>query len=164
LACTFQGSGAKGTAILASSPIHKNDRQILEWAVIRYPRGSRSMRERGTRRSLAPSTNTQCPSLMPSSFSRCIRTSRSTGAQPTKARELFADAVAEDFNAKFGTDVNNIDHWHALCHVLRIDPIPRNISASRKVRALVSWVRHSELSYSCFCTGCQLAIKANQPR
>src|SRR6267378_1058055 len=80
----------------------------------------------------------------------------------TKARELFADAVAEDFNAKFGTDVNNIDHWHTLCHVLRIHPVPGNISASRRVRALVSWVRHSEPSYSCFCTGCRVAVKANQ--
>jgi hypothetical protein len=81
-----------------------------------------------------------------------------------KARELFADAVAEDFNAKFGTDVNNIDHWHALAHILRIDPVPRNISASRTVRALVSWVRDLEPSYSCCCTGRQVAIKANQPR
>ena len=81
-----------------------------------------------------------------------------------KARELFADAVAEDFNAKFGTDVNNIDHWHALCHVLRIHPVPRNICASRRVRALVKWARHWEPSYSCFFPGCQVAVKANQPR
>jgi len=80
----------------------------------------------------------------------------------TKARERFANAVTEDFNAKFGTDVNNIDHWHALCNILRIHPVPGDVSASRKVRALVKWVRHSEPSHSCFFTGCQ--VKAHQPR
>lgn len=50
-----------------------------------------------------------------------------------EAREMFADALAEDFNATYGTDINNIDHWHALCRVLRIDPIPEGISACRKV-------------------------------
>ena len=53
-----------------------------------------------------------------------------------KARERFADALAEDFNVKYGTDVNNIDHWHALCHVCRVDPVPKGISACRKVRTL----------------------------
>jgi len=81
----------------------------------------------------------------------------------TKARGLFADAVAEDFDAKFSTDVNNIDHWHALCNILSIHPVPRNISASRRVRAS-KWVRHSEPSHSCFFPGCQVAVKANQPR
>jgi len=50
-----------------------------------------------------------------------------------EARERFADALAEDFNATYGTDINNIDHWHTLCRVLRIDPIPEEISACRKV-------------------------------
>jgi hypothetical protein len=50
-----------------------------------------------------------------------------------EAREKFADALAEDFNAKYGTDIDNIDHWHTLCHVLRIDPIPEGIFACRKV-------------------------------
>ena len=50
-----------------------------------------------------------------------------------EARERFADALAEDFNAKYGTDIDNIDHWQTLCHVLRIDPVPEGISACRKV-------------------------------
>ena len=50
-----------------------------------------------------------------------------------EARERFADALAEDFNAKYGTDIDSIDHWHTLCHVLRIDPVPEGISACRKV-------------------------------
>ena len=79
-----------------------------------------------------------------------------------KARKLFAAAVAEDFNAKFGTDVNNIDHWHALCHIFKIHPVPGNISASRKVRALVKWARCSGPSHTFFSTGCQ--VKAHQPR
>ncbi|KAI0306254.1 hypothetical protein B0F90DRAFT_1553819, partial [Multifurca ochricompacta] len=49
-----------------------------------------------------------------------------------EARERFADALAEDFNAAYGTDVNNVDHWQALCHVLRIDPVPEDITACRK--------------------------------
>jgi len=82
----------------------------------------------------------------------------------TKTRELFADAVKEDFDAKFSTDVNNIDHWHALCNILGIHPVPRNISGSRRVRALVKWVRHSGPSLSCFFPGFQVVVKANQPR
>ena len=50
-----------------------------------------------------------------------------------EAREDFANALAEDFNVTYGTDIHNIDHWHTLCHVLRIDPIPEGISACRKV-------------------------------
>ncbi|KAI9446872.1 hypothetical protein F5148DRAFT_988434 [Russula earlei] len=49
-----------------------------------------------------------------------------------EARERFADAVAEDFNVAYGTDINNIDHWHALCHILGVEPVPESISACRK--------------------------------
>ncbi|KAI0253600.1 hypothetical protein BJV78DRAFT_1193282 [Lactifluus subvellereus] len=66
-----------------------------------------------------------------------------------EARQRFADALAEDFNAAYGTDINNINHWHALCHVLGIDPIPEGISACRKaVRSkhinLVDLVYHAD--------------------
>ena len=50
-----------------------------------------------------------------------------------EARERFSDALAEDFNTKYGTDIDNIDHWHTLCYVLKIDPVPEGISACRKV-------------------------------
>jgi hypothetical protein len=52
----------------------------------------------------------------------------------TDAREMFADALAEDFNATYGTDIDNIEHWRVLCHVLKIDPVPEDIKACRKVR------------------------------
>jgi hypothetical protein len=51
-----------------------------------------------------------------------------------EARERFADALAADFNATYGTDMNCLENWHALCHVIGIDPIPEGISACRKVR------------------------------
>jgi hypothetical protein len=51
-----------------------------------------------------------------------------------EARKRFADALAEDFNSMYGTDIDNLDHWHALCHILGIDPVPEGISACRKVR------------------------------
>ncbi|KAH9980912.1 hypothetical protein BGW80DRAFT_1453864 [Lactifluus volemus] len=49
-----------------------------------------------------------------------------------EARERFADALAADFNATYGTDMNCLENWHALCHVIGIDPIPEGISACRK--------------------------------
>ncbi|KAI0263444.1 hypothetical protein BC834DRAFT_827638 [Gloeopeniophorella convolvens] len=48
------------------------------------------------------------------------------------AREAFSGALAEDFNEAFGTDVDNIDHWHELCQICRVDPIPEGIAACRK--------------------------------
>jgi hypothetical protein len=57
-----------------------------------------------------------------------------------EARERFADALAADFNATYGTDMNSLENWHALCHVIGIDPIPEGISACRKVRVWTNCV------------------------
>jgi hypothetical protein len=66
----------------------------------------------------------------------------------TEARERFADALAEDFNATYGTDTNNIDHWHTLCRVLRIDPVPEDISACRKVCIIEQNESHIQIAHS----------------
>jgi hypothetical protein len=51
-----------------------------------------------------------------------------------EARKRFANALAKDFNSMYGTDINNLDRWHVLCHILRINPVPEGISACREVR------------------------------
>jgi len=66
-----------------------------------------------------------------------------------EASENFANALAADFDAKYGTDVDNIENWHVLCRILRIDPVPEDISACRKaVKSkhvnLVDLVYHSD--------------------
>jgi len=50
----------------------------------------------------------------------------------TEARDRFADALAEDFNAMYGTNIDDIENWRVLCHVLKIDPVPEDIKACRK--------------------------------
>ncbi|KAI0293270.1 hypothetical protein BC826DRAFT_1105174 [Russula brevipes] len=67
----------------------------------------------------------------------------------TEARERFADALAEDFNAMYGTNIDDIEHWRVLCHVLKIDPVPEDIKACRKaVKSkhvnLVDLVQHTD--------------------
>ena len=70
------------------------------------------------------------------------------GEEYTEARERFTDALAEDFNATYGTDINNIDHWHALCRILRIDEVPEDISACRKVWTIEQDESHIQTSHS----------------
>ena len=77
-----------------------------------------------------------------------------------EACQRFADALAEDFNAMYGTDINNIDHWHALCHILGIDPVPEGISACRKVRMWANRVNVRSFTFYCR-VGCQ--VKTRQP-
>ena len=79
-----------------------------------------------------------------------------------EARERFADALAEDFNAKYGTDIDNIHNWHTLCHVLGIDPVPKGISACRKVRASGE-MNSSNISCFYFFFHIGRKVEAHQP-
>jgi hypothetical protein len=53
-----------------------------------------------------------------------------------EARSLLKDAMAQQFNNIYGTDVDDVISWQNLCSVLGIVPIPdalvpcRNVSIS----------------------------------
>ncbi|KAF8879695.1 hypothetical protein BD779DRAFT_1419816, partial [Infundibulicybe gibba] len=39
-----------------------------------------------------------------------------------EAKKLYQDALTKAFNALFGTDVNSIESWRALCNTIGIEP------------------------------------------
>ncbi|TDL25356.1 hypothetical protein BD410DRAFT_636858 [Rickenella mellea] len=47
------------------------------------------------------------------------------------ARELFQDALTQDFNDAYGTDVNSTASWQTLCRTLNITPIPTELEECR---------------------------------
>jgi hypothetical protein len=50
-----------------------------------------------------------------------------------EAREHFKDAITQQFNGTYGTDVDDISSWWNLCKVLDISPIPDALEACRDV-------------------------------
>jgi hypothetical protein len=49
------------------------------------------------------------------------------------AHNAFRKAMVESFNAAFGQDINNINTWETMCHLLQIDPIPSGIQDMKNV-------------------------------
>jgi hypothetical protein len=52
------------------------------------------------------------------------------------AREAFQFALKMEFNELYGSNENDINNWHKLCHVLRIDPAPDTLLECRTVSCL----------------------------
>lgn len=50
-----------------------------------------------------------------------------------EARKGFKDALVQEFNMMYGTDVNDIGSWQGLCHVLGIAPVPDKLNECREV-------------------------------
>lgn len=50
------------------------------------------------------------------------------------AYKSFRIAITKTFNAKYGTDVENLAAWQSLCFRLGVDPIPSKIKQCREVR------------------------------
>ena len=50
-----------------------------------------------------------------------------------QARTGFRAALVLEFNAGYGTDITDINAWHSLCTVLRVDPLPDSVSQCRKI-------------------------------
>ena len=50
------------------------------------------------------------------------------------ARRKFDFAMKQEFNNLYGSDDNDINNWYKLCHVLRIDPVPKTLRTCRAVR------------------------------
>jgi len=49
------------------------------------------------------------------------------------AREDFHFAMKGEFDSLYGSDEKDINNWHKLCFVLRIDPLPDTLQACRAV-------------------------------
>lgn len=50
-----------------------------------------------------------------------------------KAKEGIQSAIAKTFNDIYGKDVGDLHSWQKLCRTLRLDPVPKNLSACRLV-------------------------------
>jgi hypothetical protein len=51
-----------------------------------------------------------------------------------EAKRGFQDALTMQFNINYGTDVNDLTRWQALCAKLQMDPVPENLKDCREVR------------------------------
>lgn len=54
-----------------------------------------------------------------------------------EAHKAFKDALTQQFNDYYGTDVDNIASWQKLCRRLGVEPIPEGLQACRAVRELL---------------------------
>jgi hypothetical protein len=51
-----------------------------------------------------------------------------------EARRKFKAAMVQEFNALYGTDMDDLSSWQKLCHVLNIQPVPDQLKECRQVR------------------------------
>lgn len=51
-------------------------------------------------------------------------------------RDGFNLAIKKEFDNLYGSDDKDIKNWRRLCHVLKIDPVPRTLQACRDVSLL----------------------------
>ncbi|TFK21859.1 hypothetical protein FA15DRAFT_64489 [Coprinopsis marcescibilis] len=70
-----------------------------------------------------------------SEFRRLSR-SQKWGGQHNEEREAahseFRTALVRQFNHLYGTDANDLEAWKYICEMVRIDPIPKTVSAAKK--------------------------------
>ncbi|KAF5341046.1 hypothetical protein D9611_005932 [Ephemerocybe angulata] len=52
-------------------------------------------------------------------------------AERTEAYEAFQDALAQQFNARYGTDADRVEPWQNLCRTLGL-PIPEELKEARE--------------------------------
>ncbi|KZP03919.1 hypothetical protein FIBSPDRAFT_844491 [Athelia psychrophila] len=50
-----------------------------------------------------------------------------------EAHKAFKDALTQQFNDYYGTDVDNIASWQKLCRRLGVEPIPEGLQACRAI-------------------------------
>lgn len=49
-----------------------------------------------------------------------------------KASCRFKDALVQQFNDIYGTDVNNLTSWRTLCQIVHVSPIPDTLDSCRE--------------------------------
>jgi hypothetical protein len=50
------------------------------------------------------------------------------------AKKAFQDALTLQFNDSYGTNVDDLTNWQALCAKLGMDPVPEDLHACQAVR------------------------------
>lgn len=50
-----------------------------------------------------------------------------------QARQKLQNAIAQQFNAIYGSDLENVENWIHLCNILRITPVPDGLEACKEV-------------------------------
>lgn len=64
-------------------------------------------------------------------------------------RELFRDAIAQQFNSIYGTDIDDINAWQNLCQVIGI-AAPDEMKACRDVSKMGNFLHYLKfLTASC---------------
>ena len=68
-------------------------------------------------------------------FNRLCKESYWDKNDPEKkaARYQFNVAIKEEFDDLYGSDEKDINNWHKLCRVLRVDPVPDTLRECRAV-------------------------------
>jgi hypothetical protein len=51
------------------------------------------------------------------------------------ARNGFDLAMKQEFATLYGSDEKDINNWYKLCHILKIDPVPKALGSCRAVRS-----------------------------
>jgi hypothetical protein len=71
-------------------------------------------------------------------FNRLCKEQKWRKDDPEKedARDHFNAAIKEEFDDLYGSDENDIENWHKLCRVLRINPVPETLQGCRAVSLL----------------------------
>jgi hypothetical protein len=58
---------------------------------------------------------------------------KENGRQMKAARKDFNLAMKKEFDSLYGSDEKDTKNWYKLCHVLRIDPVPKTLKECRAV-------------------------------
>ena len=68
-------------------------------------------------------------------FNRLCKSYKWEKDDPEKdaAREAFHVAMKREFDDLYGSDEHDVNNWHKLCYVLRIDPVPDTLRDCRAV-------------------------------
>jgi hypothetical protein len=52
----------------------------------------------------------------------------------TEAYNAFTDALTDEFNLAYGTEIDSIASWQALCARIGISPFPETLEECQEVR------------------------------
>jgi hypothetical protein len=50
-----------------------------------------------------------------------------------EARRNFKSAIVQQFNGLYGTNIDDLNAWQELCHILDIEPVPESLEGCREV-------------------------------
>lgn len=75
---------------------------------------------------------------------------KNSDKQKRDARKGIKDALTLQFNAIYGTDVDDLSAWQNLCRVLQFPNVPDDLSLCRQVSTIVRFPAQLLNSFACF--------------